>query len=484
MTKNKIKIIENIKNNDEIISEPQRISEHIVSYYKNLFFSTNLFLQDQSLVEEVIPELIDETSNNLMTMIPSEDEVKNAVFNLNQKGAPGLDGFGACFFQTYWEIVKKDVYAAVLQFFQSGWLPSNYNSNTLILIPKNPNAYSIDQYRPIALAIFKFKIITKVLADRLSQILPSIISKEQRGFIRSRNIKDCIALTSEAINVLDKRCSGGNLALKIDVSKAFDTLSWEFLIKILKGFGFHQTFCNWIIYILHSSNISISINGAQKGYFKCNRGVRQGDPLSPLLFCIAEEALSRGISKLAEEGKVDLIKASRNAHIPSHCFYADDLMVFCKGKFSSLQALKQLFTRYALYSGQVKNLNKSSIFAGGVFDARLNQMVHLLGFSVGSLPFTYLGAPIFKWKPKKIYFQPLVDRVKLKLANWKAYLLSMAGRVQLVKSVVQSMLTHSISIYSWHVSLLREINQELYTEWRCAEEKIGNSCLEKGLYQL
>jgi hypothetical protein len=83
---------------------------------------------------------------------------------------------------------------SVLQFFQSGWIPPNYYSNTLILIPKAPNADSIEQYRPIALANFKFKTITKVLADRLSQILPNLISKEQRGFIKGRNVKDCIAL--------------------------------------------------------------------------------------------------------------------------------------------------------------------------------------------------------------------------------------------------------------------------------------------------
>lgn len=90
-------------------------------------------------------------------------------------------------------------------------------------------------------------------------------------------------------------------------------------------------------------------------------------------------------------------------------------------------------TRYSRCSCQVMNLNKSSIFAGGISDARLNQMVDLLGFSVGNHPFTYLGAPIFKGKPKKIYFQPIADKIKLKLANWKASLLTIAGRVQLVK---------------------------------------------------
>jgi len=452
-------MITTIRNKDVIISDPQRISSHIVNYYKRLFSSSNTVLQDRLLVEETIPKIIDDTTNNLFTMIPSLSEVKAAVFDLNHDGSPGPDGFGPCFFQAYWDIIHLDVYKAVLEFFQNGWLPPNFNANTLVLIPKIPSADKIEHYRPIALANFIFKIISKVLADRLAGILPFIISKEQRGFVKGRNIRDCIALASVAINVLDKKSFGGNLALKIDVSKAFDTLSWDFLLEVLQQFGFHSTFIHWIHSILLSAKISISINGVQAGYFNCNRGVRQGDPLSPLLFCIAEEVLSRGIAKLVEEGKVETIAASRSYHIPSHCFYADDLMVFCKGKISCLQALKELFTRYANCSGQIINLSKSSIHAGGVSNVRLNHMVQLIGFEIGTLPFTYLGVQIFRGKPKRIYFQPIADKIKIRLASWKASLLSMAGRVQLVKSVIQSMVIHTMTVYSWPISILRDIEK-------------------------
>jgi len=283
--KNKTKLISSIRNNEEIITDPDRISEHIVLYYRNIF-SSNFVLQDSAIVEEVIPNIIDKQTNRLLTMLPSKEEI-NDVFDLNNEGSPGPNGFGACFFQFYWDIIHKEVVASVLELFQTGWINPNYNANTLILIPKTPNVDSIDQYRPIALANFKFKVVTKVIEDMLARNLPNIISEEQRGFMRGRNVKDCIALASEAINVLDRRSFGGNLALKIDVYKAFDTLNWEFLIKVLKAFGFNDKFCMWISSILHSTTISISINGAQQGHFSCNRGVRQGDPLSPLLFVIA-----------------------------------------------------------------------------------------------------------------------------------------------------------------------------------------------------
>jgi hypothetical protein len=110
-------------------------------------------------------------------------------------------------------------------------------------------------------------------------------------------------------------------------------------------------FCNWIHTILQSAFLSISINGKSHGYFNCTRGVRQGDPLPPFLFCLAEDVLSRQISKLVSEGKINPIKGTRHVRVPSHSFYADDLMIFCKGNINGLRELKNLFTKYALEFG-------------------------------------------------------------------------------------------------------------------------------------
>lgn len=153
------------------------------------------------------------------------------------------------------------------------------------------------------------------------------------------------------------------------------------------------------------------------------------------------------------------ISAARQVLVPSHCFYADDLLLYCKGNTGSLEHLKDLFVKYAACSGQIINNRKSSIHVRGISNVRLENMVQLLSFSVGTLPFTYLGAPILKGRSRTSYFQPIADKIKIKLAPRKAYLLSIAGRVQLVKSVVQSMLIHTMSVYSWTISLLREIEK-------------------------
>lgn len=187
-------------------------------------------------------------------------------------------------------------------------------------------------------------------------------------------------------------------------------------------------------------------------------GVRQGDPLSPLLFCLAEEILSRSISKLVNDGKLSLMTGPRNTYVPSHSLYADDVFIFCRGTRQNLLSLLNLFQKYGEASGHVINLSKSSVFTGVAISLRRRSSIaELLGFAVGKLPFIYLGTPIFKGKPRVTYLQQYADRIKIKLASWKASLLSIAGRDELVKSVIYGMMLHCFLVYSWPSSLLKKV---------------------------
>lgn len=152
-----------------------------------------------------------------------------------------------------------------------------------------------------------------------------------------------MCIISEAVNLLGNTSNGGNIAIKVDIAKAFNTLSWKFLLSILKAFGFDHVFCDWIHSILASAFLFISINGGHHYYFKCTRGVRLVDPLSPFLFCLAQDVLSRGISSLVQNGVLTLFKASSDTDIPSHIMYANDILLLRKAIINNIFALKHLF---------------------------------------------------------------------------------------------------------------------------------------------
>ncbi|XP_058783255.1 uncharacterized protein LOC131657925 [Vicia villosa] len=456
--KRKTNLISSLRINDSIVTDKNSLENHIVEHFQNLF-NNNAVLQEDSSLHNVIPNMISDQTNALLTMVPTEDEIKHSVFSLKADSAPGPDGFGGSFYHHYWDIIKGDVTNAVSQFFLHGWIPKGYNANSIVLIPKSKDAETLSDYRPIALANFKFKIITKILADRLASLLPSLISFEQKGFIKGRNIRDGICLTSEAINLLNNKSFSGNIALKIDITKAFDSISWKFILKTLNSFGFSSIFCNWISIILHSATLSINFNGKLTGYFSCSNGVRQGDPLSPLLFCLAQEVLSRNITSLVSSNQFNRIQATRNCFVDSHTMYADDIMIFCRGDQKSLSNISNLLNTYAEHSGQFCSKHKSLIYAGGMSSSRHKILADIIGFKMAYPPLLYLGAPIFIGKPKASHFLFLADKIKLKLAAWKGSMLTMAGRVQLVKAVIHSMLIHCMTVYYWPSSIIKLIDK-------------------------
>lgn len=436
-----------------LLSDQQAIADHVVHFYQALYGPGTPPIGIADFCS-VIPSLVSTEENIMLTAVPTSEEIKNTVFSMDPASAPGPDGFPGSFYQSCWDIVGSDVISFVQYFFQHNWLYPNANSNFIVLLPKVEGANLISQFRPIALANFLFKIIPKILADRLGPIAARIISPQQTAFLKNRRISDCIGLVSEGFNILDRKIRGGNVGIKVDIAKAFDTLDWSFLSQVLIRFGFSSEFLHFIHTILDSARLSVLLNGTPHGFFSCSRGVRQGDPLSPLLFCLAEEALSRGLTSLFLSRRVKPISLPRGCLL-SHVLYADDLFIFCRGDDSSLKNLRLFLESYGAASGQIVNKDKSTFYMGEAYSYRRGRVHRLLGYKSGSAPFIYLGVPIFKGMPRRRHLQAIADKANSRLTSWKGKLLSIAGRVQLVKDIFQSMLLHSFSVYLWPSSLLK-----------------------------
>ncbi|XP_042474834.1 uncharacterized protein LOC122056934 [Macadamia integrifolia] len=305
--KNSIKSLKMV--DGTLISDREQIKEFVAGFYEHFHKGTRLTNHMDLL--QCIPNVLEEWDRGRLDGIPSDSEIKNAVWDLDPDSAPGPDGFPGAFYKSCWDIISSDLCNAIRWFFRTGFMPYGINNNFLVLIPKIEGALSLDKFRPLCMGNFLCKIISKILAMRLSCVLPKIISEEQGAFQKGKIIHSNISLASELANMMFASTRGGGMGLKIDIQKAFDTISW-----------------NFIFHILVSARISVLLNGGPVGYFGVEKGLRQGDPISPMLFIIAEEVLCRGLSELLANNSIKALSGPRGAIIPTHILFADDVFIF------------------------------------------------------------------------------------------------------------------------------------------------------------
>lgn len=277
----------------------------------------------------------------------------------------------------------------------------------------------VTDFRPVAMGNFFYKIFTKVIATRLGTFLGEILSPSQYGFVPGSNIRTCIALAFETINSLQMGLIG-NIALKVDITKAFDMVLWDFLEFVLKCMHFSPRFIIMVRNILRSAMLSILINDSSHGFFSCSRGVWQGDPLSPLLFCLAKEALIRWIDHSIDSGELTV-----HRKLPHHLLYAVDVMIFVEATHSNGRRITNILKDYCNLSGWKFNASKSSVFFSSSATTQFKwYIMRCTSISADSLPFTYLGVPIFHRAPKVEYLTPIADQILNKFNVVWSYFIS------------------------------------------------------------
>lgn len=246
--------------------------------------------------------------------------------------APGPDGFSPCFYQRFWPLIGKDVVGAIKFFLSSEDMLRLINRTNVALIPKVKTPQYMTQLRPISLCNVLYKIGSKVLANRLKPLLSNIISPHQSAFVPGRLISDNSLVAFEISHFLKQRRRGnlGFCSLKLDMSKAYDRVEWNFLEGVMSKMGFCDQWIRWIMGCIRTVSYSFIVNGETCGRVVPARGLRQGDSISPYLFLLCADVLSRLISQAEESDLIHGVKICARARVLVISFLLMTLSYFLK----------------------------------------------------------------------------------------------------------------------------------------------------------
>lgn len=367
--------------------------------------------------------------------------------------APCPDGYGSNFFKDSWDIIIKDLEEGVLEFFKSRKMLKVINNTIITVIPKSSHAEAVGDYRPIVCCNTVYKVISKMLCNRLKVILPSIISENQSAFVAGRTIMQNILICQNLVRLYNRKAATRSCLIKIDLKKAYDSIEWDFVEEMLHALNFPMKFIRWIMEFISTTQYTMAINGGLYGSIKGKRGLRLGDPISPLLFVVCMEYFTRIMKLVAQHESFGYHTKCRSLQFNHLCF-ADDVLLFYKGEFNSVMLILRGFQTFSNSSGLTTNAYKSNIFA---VNMEIENLCEKTGYNKGRLPFKYLGVPISSKKLSKKDCQLLVDKITTRIRSWGSKHLSYAGRVQMINAVLMHIYTYRASIFILPKAVLKRI---------------------------
>ena len=421
-----------------VITDNEGMLFEVKNFYETLYTKRSVENCEITDLVENMPILDDDEANSIEGDITFE-EAGLVLKNMQNLKSPGTDGFTVEFFKVFWGKIGHFVVRALNEGFEKGELTPTQKQGIITCIPKGDKSRDeIKNWRPISLLNVVYKIGSGCIAQRLRTVLPKLINEDQTGFMQNRYIGDNLRLIYDLIDYVNRQNIPGML-LNIDFEKAFDSIDWSFMFKVLKAFGFGEGFIRWIRTFYTGIKSTVVVNGYTSPWFPIQRGCRQGDPISPYLFILCVEILA---IMIRENQDIKGIIINDVEHKITQ--YADDTEFSLDGEKKSFESCIKTLDTFGNKSGLLLNPGKTSvIWLGSRKNSPVQYMQHLKmewnppKFKVLGMWFTNDLTDC-----EKINYNDKFTEIKNLFRMWMKRCITPLGRIAILKSLILSKLTH------------------------------------------
>jgi len=353
----------------------------------------------------------------------SLDEVKAAVWDCDSFKSPGPDRINFGFIKDFWHEMKDKIMRFVSEFHRNDKLSKGINTTFIALISKVDSPHKLNDFCPISLVGNLYKILAKLLANRLHMVIDSVILETQSAFVKNRQILDGILIANEAVDEAHK-LKKDLMLFKVDFEKAYDSVDWGYLDAVLGRMSFSVLWRNWIRECVGTTTTSVLVNGSPT------------EGINILMKSLVETQLFSGYSIGVD-----------NPVVMSHLQFADDSLLLGTKSWANVRALRAALVIFEAIYGLKVNFNKSMLVGVNIAPSWLNEAAVVLSSKVGKVPFMYLGLPI-RGNPRRLSFwDPIVNLIKARLSGWNSRFLSFGSRLVLLKSVLTSLPVYALSFF-------------------------------------